>query len=138
MSRQYYGIEDIALTQAQRETLIDALKKIGKPRSLQPAYFNHWRVRNDNKAVIFEGRFDDDEWTVDTVVNRLAHIFNVDPAIISTSVNQTQYGPVVTFSAGGTDRMRMIAFGGLLATWEESHDLVSQYLAANSGDWSGE
>jgi len=138
MSRQYYGIEDLALTQAQRETLIDALKKVGKPRSLQPAYFNHWRVRNDNKAVIFEGRFDDDEWTVETVTNRLANIFGVNPAIITTNTNQTQYGPVVTFSAGGTDRIRMIAFGGLLATWEESHDLVLQYLANNIEDWDGE
>lgn len=135
MSLQYYGIEDLALTVNQRQTLIDALKQIGDNQAIYPNWRNHWRVRNDNKAVIFEGRFNDEDWTVDMMKNRLANIFGISPAIIDATTTQTQYGPMVTFGAGGTDRMRMIAFGGLLATWEQSHDAVLSYLANNSAEW---
>ena len=134
MSRQYYGVEDLALTAAQRQTLVTVLKSIGDNNS-RPEWRNHQKVRLDNKAVIFEGRFHDEDWTVDNVKTKLANIFNISPAIITSNVTQTPYGPAVTFGAGGTDRIRMIAFGGLLATWDESHNAVTAYLLANSAQW---
>jgi hypothetical protein len=134
MARQYYGIEDLGLTAGQQQTLVDALKQLGDNQSVYPNFRNHWRVRLDGEAVIFEGRFDDSDWTVDSLKNKLANVLGIAPALISDSNQATQYGPVVTFSWSG-DKLRLIAFGGLLATWEESHDAVLAYLAANSVEW---
>ena len=138
MTRQYYGIENLALNDTQRQTLIDALKQLGDNQSVYPNFRNHRRVRLDGDAVIFEGKFNDADWTIDSIKNKLANIFSISAAVITDSVNQTVYGPVVTFGAGETDRLRMVAFGGLLATWEESHDAVLDYLSNNHLDWESE
>jgi len=135
MSRQYYGIEDLGMTSGQRQTLIDVLKLTGNNTSSSPNFRNHSRVRLDNLAVIFEGNFNDDEWTVTSITDKLANIFGVNPNNIGTSINQTTYGPVIIFTYNSIDRMRLIAFGGLLATWNESHDLVVQYITNNLVDW---
>lgn len=137
MNRQYYGIEDLGMTAGQRQTLVDALKQVGDNQSPFPNFRNHRRVRLDNKAVIFEGSFNDSDWTVSSMKSRLANIFSVDPAMVGDSTQQTQYGPVVTYSHNG-DKLRMIAFGGLLATWEESHNLVLVFLSDNQADWEVE
>lgn len=134
MSTQYYGIEDLGMTAAQRQTLIAALQALGDNQSKYPNHRNHWKVRLDNLAVIFEGKFNDADWTVNSLKNKLANIFNVDPSTVGDSQQSTQYGPMVTFSRSG-DKLRMIAFGGLLASWAESHDQVLSYLAANKEDW---
>jgi hypothetical protein len=134
MSTQYYGIEDLGMTAAQRQTLITALKDLGDNQSKYPNHRNHWRVRPDNQAVIFEGKFNDADWTVESIKNKLANIFNVDPATVGDSQQSTQYGPVVTYSRAG-DKLRLIAFGGLLASWKDSHDQVLTYLANNHDEW---
>jgi hypothetical protein len=134
MSIQYYGIENLGLNALQKATLVDALKQIGDNHSPYPNHRNHWRVRLDNDAVIFEGKFSDEDWTADSVKNKLANIFGVNPATIGDSTQSTQYGPVVTYSRGG-DKLRLIAFGGLLASWEESHDKVLAFLADNRAEW---
>lgn len=134
MTRQYYGIEDLGMTAGQRQTLVDALKQVGDNQSKYPNFRNHWRVRLDNKAVIFEGKFNDSDWTVDSVKEKLANLFGVDPATVGDSTQSTQYGPAVTYSRGG-DKLRLIAFGGLLASWEESHDKVILFLRNNQADW---
>lgn len=134
MSRQYYGIEDLGLTNGQRQTLVDVLKQVGDNQSPYPNYRNHWRVRLDGKAVIFEGKFNDSDWTVDSIKNRLANIFGVDPATVSDSQQSSQYGPVVTYSHSG-DKLRLIAFGGLLASWAESWEKVKLFLRNNQAEW---
>jgi hypothetical protein len=138
MSRQYYGIEDLALTAGQRGELVAALKQLGDNQSERPCFRNHIRVRPDNRAVIFEGSFNDSDWTAAGLAERLANLFGVSPAVISSDTQQSEYGPVVTFSAGGTDRLRMIAFGGLLASWQVSHELVKDFLANNLAEWEAE
>lgn len=137
MSRQYYGIEDLALTPTQRDTMLDALRQLGANTSPRPHLRNHWRARLDNKAVIFEGQFNDEDWTIENIKTRLATLLGVNLAVIDAWIDHTQYGPVVTFSAGGTERMRMIAFGGFLAPWEASHDAVLSYLATHLAEWVG-
>ena len=138
MSRQYYGIENLALTVAQRDTLVSALRQLGANTHPNPCYRNHWRVRLDNQAIIFEGNFNDGDWTVATIRQRLATIFGVNVTLVTASTTTTAYGPVVTISYNSTARLRMIAFGGLLATWAQSHDLVLAYLAANKTAWGEE
>jgi hypothetical protein len=134
MSRQYYGIEAINLTLVQRQTLVDALQRLGANQHPNPSHRCHWRVRLDNLAVIFEAEFDDADWTVDGVKTRLANLLGINANLVTSAVSQTQYGPVVTYSRSG-DRLRLVAFGGLLATWDESHDQVLAYLAANTSAW---
>lgn len=135
MARQYYGIEDLALTPAQRSAIVQALQAAGENDSPYPNRRNHWRVRLDSRAVIFEGAFRDDDWTAENLTARLAAVLGVDPALISSRVVQTDDGPVITFSAGGTDRLRMIAFGGLLTTWRHSQEHTLEYIAAHEAEW---
>ncbi len=136
MSRQYFGVEALSLTAAQRAVLVAALKLLGRDnRAPQPSHRNHWRVRLDGQAVIFEANWNTDEWTVAGLGNRLATLFGVSPALVTFATAQTVYGPTATYTYSGTNRLRLIAFGGLLATWAESHDAVTAYLAANSAAW---
>lgn len=135
MTRQYFGIEALNLTAGQRATLVAALQGLGRNNAHpQPSHRNHWRIRPDNLAVIFEADFNDDEWTVAGLKARLAAIFGIDPALVTTAVAQTVYGPVVTFTRT-SDRLRLVAFGGLLATWAESRAAAVAYLKANAAAW---
>jgi hypothetical protein len=114
------------------------LRALGSNTHPNPCMRNHWRVRLDNQAVIFEANFNDEDWTVATIRQRLANIFGVNVTLVTANTTTTAYGPVVTISYSGTARLRMIAFGGLLATWAQSHDLVLAYLAANKAAWGEE
>ena len=135
MARQYYGIEALDLTAQQRQTLVQALQALGRSNGhAQPAWRNHWRVRLDALAVIFEGDFDDESWTVDSIKTRLANLFDVDADSIGAQVQQTAYGPLATFTRGPAT-VRLVAFGGLLATWQESRAAALAYLAANREAW---
>lgn len=136
MTRQYYGVENLGLTAPQRQTLVTALQALGDNSNPNPSRRNHWRIRTDNDAVIFEGLFDDAHWTVQAITNRLATIFGVDPSTIIATTTSTQYGPVVTFARpAGTNRLRLVAFGGLLAAYNDSHAAAIAYLIANSAAW---
>jgi len=55
VSKLYWYVERINLTNAQWDTLVDGLKALAPnvTRS-QPADRNHWRVRLDGNAAIFE------------------------------------------------------------------------------------
>lgn len=130
----YVGIEDIGLTAPQRETLVEALKRLGPKSDVQPARLCHWRLRTDGKAAIFEADFGENEITIAAVKRYLADVFGVDPATVSHTLQQTQYGPLVTFSRGG-DRLRLVQFGGAEPTWAESGDACRAYLAANAAAW---
>ena len=47
----YIGIEDLGLTVPQRQTLIEALKKLGPASHPQPSHLCHHRIRLDGKAA---------------------------------------------------------------------------------------
>jgi hypothetical protein len=153
MSRQYYGIEDMGLSTDQRQAIITKLKEVGDNQSRHPNYRNHRRVRNDGMAVIFEGKFNDEDWTKDQVKGKIAQLFEMtagerlknglgnllrmETSIIDDRTQQTKYGPMITFSRGG-DLLRMIAFGGLLATWKVSRQAVIEFLKDNKSEWEEE
>lgn len=136
----YFGIENLNLNPSQRDTLVSALRALGPATDPQPARLCHWRTRLDGQAAIFEALFDEDVLTVATWKNRLATIFGVYPSTIDhATVTQHFAGgstPVVTFSRGGTDYLRVALFGGVGAAWHESGDECRAYIAANSGDWT--
>ena len=140
--RGYMAIENLNLSTPQRQLLVATIKSLGPRAHFLPDHFNHWRVRLDNEAVIFEAQFDADNVSVASFTYRLAMIFDVEPDTIGHSVNHYTFDagptPVVTFSRGGTNYLRMACFGGLSSTWAQSHRETLAYLAANSAAWNEE
>jgi hypothetical protein len=138
----YFGIENLNLTNQQRNTLIDGLQQLGENNSgNKPNEKNHWRIRLDNQAVIFEALFNDEHLTINAIKQRLANIFNVAIGTISHNTAQTIIGRVVTFSHGGQAKIRMVAFGhdGLnWGSWAESNAAVRSYLFTNADTWDAE
>lgn len=132
----YFYIESLNLTPAQRGTLVDQLKLIGRrDTDANPKNRNHWRVRTDGLAVIFEAWWDDGHLTAAALRNRLAAIFGVAQTSITYATNQTAYGPLVTYTYNASARLRVGVFGGVGATYEESWAACLAYLAANVGAW---
>ena len=133
----YFYIEDLGLTPAQRQTLVDVLKAWGlRNLSIHPQERNHWRVRPDAKAVIFEAFFDADNMTVAWFKQKLADIFSVPVGSITSSTTQTPYGPLITFKYNSVDRLRMGVYGGLSATWLQSWQAAAQYLTDYKSQWN--
>ena len=130
----YIGIENVGLNDTQRDTFIDALKELGPDSHPSPACLCHWRTRIDGQAAIFEAMFNEDNLTVQSFKDKLGNIFEIDPETITHSTEQTQYGPVVTFTYT-VDRLKLLVFGGTDATWMESGDACRAFLAANIAEW---
>ena len=135
----YLGIENVNLNATQRNTLIAALRALGVHGTPRNEHNNHDRIRLDGDAGIFETLFDEDTLTIDAFKARLGTILGVDPATIDHSGATGNWGgqstPVVTFSRGGTDYVRMALFGGTGATWEQSRQAALAYIAANLSEW---
>lgn len=140
--RGYFGIENLALTNAQRELLVIELERLGPPHHPQPAYLCHYRYRLDNDAAIYEALFDFDDLTIAKTKQRLGVIFGVSPVTIGHSILETDFAGlltlVITFSRTGTDYIRMALFGGSGCCYFDSHAEVAGYLFANQAAWEGE
>ena len=134
----FIGIEALTMTAANRATLVDALKRLGRQDGPAPCKITHWRTRLDNLAIILEAEWAEDEVTVAALAHRLEALYNLAPSAVSQTVTQTAYGPMVTFKTNTTNRLRLIAFGGLDASYGESHAAVLAYLAANKTAWETE
>lgn len=145
MRHIYFGIENLALTNAQRAELVDALRALGPSSDPQPARLCHWRTRPDSDAAIFEALFDEDNITIAAFKQRLGAIFSIDPATIDHDTNLVAFdarqSAVVTFGRGGTDYLRVVFFGYDGAdwpTWAESGDECRAYLSNNAAAWESE
>jgi len=142
MKHIYFGIENLNLSNSQRNNLVQALRTLGPASHTQPACLCHWRTRLDGQAAIFEALFDGDNINVQAFKNRLATIFNVDSATIEHSNTSQTFDilttAVVTFARGGTNYLRVAFFGydGVTwPTWAQSGDECRKYLAINQEDW---
>lgn len=135
----YIGIEIIDMTADQRQELVDVIKRIGKAdNSPFPNLRMQIRVRLDSDAAIFEAVFDEDNLTVAQFKTWLGNIYSVDPSTITSTTQQTNYGPMATFARpANTPRLRMLLFGGVNADWETSRLATVAYLSANREDWEG-
>jgi hypothetical protein len=134
----YYGIESLALTNPQRATLVQGLQQIGEANNAaNPAQRNHWRIRPDNNAIIFEALFNEDHLTIAAIKQRLADIFGVNVSLITHTTSQSVYGLVVTFRYNSVNRLRSIAFGynGGWPAYGVSQQAARDYLAANAAAW---
>lgn len=134
LRRFYFAMENLALTAPQQQTLVDALKQLG-PDSPSPAKRNHWRVRLDGAAVIFEAEFDDSNFTAAALRQRLATIFGVPVAEVTSVTSTPASGTLLTLSYQATPRLRCLIFGGANASYAESQQAARAYLAANSATW---
>lgn len=138
----YVGVESLALTNPQRNTLLAAIQSLGlRDGGAAHERMQPFPVRLDNQAGIFEAMFDTDTLTVAIWKNRLASIFNVNAATITSTVNTPTFGlqtsTLVTFSRSGIDYIRVCLFGGVTASWFQSRDECAAYLAANNQSWYG-
>ena len=138
--RGYIGLENIALTNGQKSQLVTHLQGLGlNNNDPQPNRRNHWRIRLDNDAAIFEAAFDDATISIAAVKARLGIIFSIDPAQISHSVATPSFGgfttQVIIFTYQAVQRLRIAAFGTMSGTWTQSNAEVRGYLAANAAAW---
>lgn len=139
----YFGIENLAMTNGQRNTLFAELVALGREDlSPHPNRRMQYRARLDNQAGIFEAVFDETQLTIEAVKSRLATIFGVSVASITHTVTTPTLGgvasTVITFTRTGTDYLRMAGFGlsgGVWPSWEQSRLAAIAYLAANSAAW---
>ena len=138
----YFGIENLALNDDQKATLVDALTQLGPKSHPSPACLCHWRIRLDGDAAIFEALFEDSAITVDAIRQYLANIFGVDAENIGDSISFVTFDSrrtaVARYSYAGTEYLQLAVFGyagGEWPTWSESGDECRAYLAANRGQW---
>jgi hypothetical protein len=135
----YVGIEDLSLTAGQRSTLATQLRALGNNAHDQPHHRNHWRIRLDGLAAIYEAEFNAADWTIGATKTRLANLFGVTDSSITHSVQtptfSTRPSSVVTFAYLSINRLRLVAFGGLDATRQESLDEVRAYIDQNKAAW---
>ena len=138
----YYAIEALpATTENQREILIDLFRDLGiLPNSPQPRDRVHTRRRLDGNALIFEGKFNEDNLSISNVKQLMAAAFGISAATIDNANQQSQYGLVVTLSRNSTDYIRMAMFGydGGWPTWNDSRTAAQAYIAANAAAWESE
>jgi hypothetical protein len=139
MRHFYFGIENIGLNGAQKWFLFNELMKLGPVSDESPARLNHWRVRSDTEAIIYEALFTEDNLSIDAIKTKLASFFGISPVTIGHTISSQSYSggttTLVVFRRTGTDYLRMALFGGPGATWEQSGDECRGYLAATIDEW---
>ena len=136
----YIGFEDINLSAGQRSTFIAALKDLGLLNNgSDTSKRNQSRPSLDGSKLIVEAAFDDSNLLPAAFKQRLADIFGVAVGTISHVNNPVTFdtlsSPVVTFSHGGQDKLRVALFGNVSSTWNQSRLEEHAYRAANSAEW---
>lgn len=134
MSRQYYMVTNLSMVNGQWNALKINLQLLSDNAHSNPSRRNHWRNSLAGTQSIFEGLFDDTDWSVEGMQSRLTGILGGGPLITSETIG-TAYGTDVTYLRSGTPRMRMTAFGALLTDYGTSHAAVLQYIIDNIAEW---
>ena len=143
MQHIYWGIENLNLTNTQRNHLVEALRTIGPKKDLQPANMNHAVIRSDNQAAIFEALVDPEYIRLSSIKQYLGKIFNIDPNTITDSSSLQTFSErvsrVVTIRRGGVNYLRMVIFGYSSGDdwpiWEQSRQEARAYLILNGELW---
>ena len=135
MPHQYIGIEILSMTDAQRQTLIDAIRALLPERDEQPAWRVHHRMRLDSQAAIIEARWQDAHITNASIRAYLANAFGVAPATVTSVASSNAYGRVLALAYNAVQRVRFLLFGGVGASWEQSRLATLAYLAAFIAQW---
>lgn len=138
----YFGMENLAMTNQQRNTLASELGLLGQEDNGACHRRMRSRARLDNQAIIFRAVFDESQLTPTAIRNRLATIFNVAANTITPTVTTVNLAgivtQVVTFTRGGTDYLRCVLFGKSNGGWptiQQSADAARAYVIANLAEW---
>jgi hypothetical protein len=135
----YFYIENLGLNAQQKSTLVSALQSWGQHNDApNPRDRNHWRVRLDGEAVIFEAVFEADNLTVPSLRSRLANLFGVNAEQITVVAIQNKYGELAVFSYNNVDRLRVGVFAGLQAGYAGSQAAAQQFIIDFATDWQQE
>lgn len=132
----YIVIEDLALTIPQRNAIVQALRDLGPRNDPQPAHLSHGRINGDGTKVNIEALFNESQLTIENVKKFLANAVGVNSNLIDDALQQSKYGPIVTYSAGGTDRIRFLVCDGLNSNWNESRLAFASYLSDFAVEWN--
>lgn len=129
---RYLLLENLALTNPQRNTLLAAVQALGQ------GYLYPFPVRSDNQACIFEAKWrsgDILEWGWKA---KLGSLFSINPLQIDVFEQPASYGggssTEYVFSYLGVDYFRVILFG--VGNKAASADECRAYLALNAVDWN--
>jgi hypothetical protein len=132
----YFYIENLGLNAQQKQALVSALQSWDLHNDApNPRDRNHWRVRLDGEAVIFEAVFNADDLTVSSLQSRLADLFGVNVEQIDASTSQNQYGEVAIFSYNHVDRLRVGVFAGRQAGYPASQAAAQQFIIDFASAW---
>ena len=96
-----------------------------------------------SNAYTWEARFAFGQITIDNIKNKLAAIFEKDPADIGHSANKLTFRErptaILTFTYGGQNLIRLAIFGcdseDDLCTWNESRIEHNGYITDNAEEW---
>lgn len=143
--KAYFGIEALPALPAKNYTLLKLLlRNMAANHYSQPADHFHYRARNDEKAIIFQGNFPRDFLRPGDIQERLSELFNVETNQITANINKISFGPgysaFCTFSYNSTPRLRHVIFG-FDTTWPtlaESAAECRAFILANANDWDSE
>ena len=133
----YFYIENLGLNDQQKQVLVSALQSWGlHNHAFNPRDLNHWRIRPDGEAVLFEAVFDAENLTVTNLRTRLANLFGVNEQQIIMSTSQNQYGEMAVFSYNSVDRLRVGVFAGRQAGYADSQAAAQQFAIDFVSDWT--
>lgn len=136
----YFGLEILSMTNPQRDLLVANVQALGQRNGGLPHLRNHWRIRSDNAAAIFEAMFDENNLNAAAMTAWLAAIFGIAQGtitnVLTTPTFGTRQSQVLTFTHSSVQRLRSVAFGGIAATREQSKAEALAYLAANAAAWA--
>jgi len=132
----YFYLENVNLTTPQQQILIDAIKTWGKrDQDPNPRHRNHWRIRLDNKAIIFEAWFDNNNLSILNIRQKLADLYEVALSQITGSVTSNIYGQLLSVTYNTLVRLRIGIFGGITADYYTSQTKAVQFLVDNKTSW---
>lgn len=136
----YVGAERLTMTDPQAATVVGLLRAMGRSNAdSNPRRRIHWRVRLDGNAGIYQALYDEDDLSIAAFKAQLAAAFGVAIGTITHAVTTPTFGTrastVVTFTHSSAQRFRVVLFGGVNATLEQSAAEARAYLAANAAAW---
>lgn len=143
MKHCYFVVERQNISIANWDVLKALFEAMGQHGSPFPMYNNHWRIRLDGDAVIYESNFDTTEVSVEAFKQLLADEFGVDVSEIEDEQSVVVYGDYETnvwqfiYPIAGQDRFKVERFGRG-GDWEMSRNECLGYLALFRNEWEAE
>lgn len=138
MWRGYWVCERSTLGVNNRDALLALFDAMGTHDSPFLMNNNHYRIRLDGDAKLYESNFDPAEVSITQFKQLLAGEFGVPVEDIDNVTTQDDYAgfgtTVWTFSYNSIDRCVMCRFGGG-GTWAESNAECLGYLKLYQAEW---